>query len=169
MEIWKDVVNYEGMYKVSNLGNVVSLERKVKKSIGVGLKTIKRRIMKQQLVRGYPSVGLTYDGNTKMFCVHQLMAITFLNHTPNGHSIVVDHIDNDKLNNNINNLQLISNRDNTSKDRKNGSSKYVGVSWSKRLCKWRADIQIKGKAKTIGYFNDEYEASLAYSNELNRD
>jgi hypothetical protein len=45
MEIWKDVVNYEGMYKVSNLGNVVSLERKVKKSIGVGLKTIKRGIM----------------------------------------------------------------------------------------------------------------------------
>ena len=49
------------------------------------------------------------------------------------HKLVVDHINNDPLDNRLENLQLISHRYNLSKDKKGGSSKFTGVSWDKRV------------------------------------
>lgn len=56
----------------------------------------------------------------------------------------------------------------TSKDKINGSSKFVGVSWNKRAKKWMSSIRIKGKLKYLGYFDDEVEASNAYQKELEK-
>ena len=98
--------------------------------------------------------------------VSQLIAIAFLNHKPCGNKMVVDHIDTNKLNNKLYNLQVITNRENTSKDRKNGSSKYLGVSWNKSNKNWSATILINGKPKYLGSFTNEKEASQAYQNEL---
>ncbi len=107
----------------------------------------------------------------KTFRTHQLIAMAFLNHVPNGHKLVVDHIDNDKLNNKANNLQLVSQRKNASKDqfRLNRSSQYVGVNLCKRAKiknRWVARITINGKMKRLGGFNTELEANEAYCKAL---
>jgi hypothetical protein len=104
------------------------------------------------------------EGKPKTFSIHKLVAITYLGHEPCGHQRIVDHIDNDPLNNYYTNLQIISQRENTSKDkwRKNPSSQYVGVCWVKGKQKWRAQILINGKNKHLGYFNSELEAYDAY-------
>ena len=158
VEVWKDIPKFEGVYQVSNLGNVRSL--KFKK-----LKLLKKSINK----RGRYRVSLCKDGHKLTNCkISQLSAMAFLNHKPCGHKIVVDHIDNNKENDKLYNLQLISNRENTIKDTRRGSSKYVGVSWHKNINKWRTSIYIKGKIKHLGYFTDEKEAAQAYQNELKK-
>lgn len=166
-EIWKDIPNYEGLYQVSNLGNVKSLDRVIfsnKRNCNIYLKgiEIKRNISSS----GYLMCGLCKNGNQKSFLVHQLIAIAFLGHNPNIYTTVVDHKDNDKLNNNIDNLQLITNRENTSKDKKIGTSKYIGVHWHTRRNKWRATIQINKKDIELGFFNTEEDASHAYQKAL---
>ena len=157
-EIWKDIPNYENLYQVSNFGNVKSLNRKGKDG-----RLIKCRLLK--LISdnsGYLMVGLS-DGRSKMFRVHQLVAITFLEHEPNGHKVIVDHIDNNKLNNNISNLKVITQRENTSKDKNKG---YTGVSWHRLNNKFQAHIRVDGKLKHLGYFKTPLQASKAYQLEL---
>ena len=73
-EIWKDVLNYENHYKVSSLGNV--------KSVKFGKDTI----LKKKIRNKYLAVNLTKNGVVKDFNIHQLVAIAFLNHKPNGKS-----------------------------------------------------------------------------------
>jgi len=164
-EIWKDVPEYEGLYQVSSLGRVRSLDRVVNGRWG---KTrYKGRVLKPGLSSvGYLQVCLWKDGRKKTVRIHQLVAITFLNHKRCGMKELVDHIDNDKTNNRLDNLQLVTNRENTSKDRNGYTSQYVGVSWLKNMGKWRAAIQVNGKNKTLGCFDDEYEAHLAYQKAL---
>jgi hypothetical protein len=157
IEVWKDIPTFKS-YEVSNLGNVRSL--KFNK-----FKVLKKSINK----RGRYRVNLCENGRKFTNCkISQLSAMAFLNHKPCGHKIVVDHINNDKENDKLYNLQLISNRENTVKDTKRGSSKYVGVSWHKNQSKWRTNIYINGKIKHLGYFTDEKEAAQAYQNELNK-
>ena len=163
-EVFKDIPNYKGYYQVSNLGNVKSLQRSVKNRNG--FRTVKERILKPSISsRGYYFVGLTVNGETKTRLIHTLIAESFLNHFTNKHT-VCDHIDNDKLNNNISNLQIITIRLNSSKDRKNCSSKYTGVCWNKHVKKWQSSIYINSKSYTLGYFKSEKEASLAYQKRL---
>ena len=94
--------------------------------------------------------------------------MSFLNHTPCGYKEVVDHIDNDKLNNKVENLQLTTVRYNTSKDVKNSTSKYTGVCWHKNLQKWMCQIQIKGKNQYLGIFENEIDAHNAYQKTLKK-
>ena len=100
--------------------------------------------------------------------VHQLVCEAFLFHKPCGHKLVVDHINNISTDNRLINLQLISQRKNSSKDRKGGSSEYVGVYWNKQNKKWMSRIKINGKAKYLGYFNCELLAHQAYQTKLNQ-
>jgi hypothetical protein len=157
-EIWKDVPNYEGMYQVSNLGRVKSLKRK-----GV----LKDKILKSGIGgRGYNLVGLMKERKRKTIGVHKLVAMAFLNHKPNGYKEIVDHINNVKADNCLGNIQIISNRENTSKDRCGGTSNYVGVCYHKRANKWMSSICIDGKMKYLGYYTLEIDASKAYQEAL---
>jgi hypothetical protein len=79
---------------------------------------------------------------------------------------LVDHIDNNKLNNKLNNLQLTTNRINSTKDRVGPTSKFIGVGFHKSTNKWRSRIQIDGKNIWLGVFVTEIEASNAYQNAL---
>jgi len=160
MEIWKDIPQYEGLYQVSSLGNVKSL---------IKHNGLKERILKPGVDGcGYLFVVITKDKKAKTCTIHKLVAIAFLGHKPDGtQKIVVDHINNIKYDNRIENLQLISQRLNSSKDAK-GTSKYTGVSWYKPLNKWVASIKINGKTKKLGYFENEYDAAKAYQNKLNK-
>jgi hypothetical protein len=165
-EIWKDVIDYEGHYKVSNLGRVKSLSREVFKK-GKYPFICKERILKLGMdKKGYYQVNLCKNGKVKTYKPHKLVAINFLSHKPCGMKIVVDHINNDRLDNRVQNLQLITNRENSSKDRINGTSKYVGVCWCKIKKKWVTRFKINGKNYHLGYFTDELEASEAYQNKL---
>ncbi len=82
--------------------------------------------------------------------------------------MVVDHMDKDSTNNRLDNLQVISSRENSSKDqwRRNPSSFYTGVSYSSGKKKWEASISVNGKAFHLGYFNVESIAAQEYFNAL---
>ena len=155
-ENWKDIPEYEGLYQVSDLGRVKSLKFGKERVLKAGTNS-----------SGYLMVVICKDKKQKTAMVHQLMAMAFLNHKPNGNTLVVDHINNVSTDNRLSNLQLISNRENTSKDKKGGSSKYVGVYWNKATKKWVAHIKINGKLKHLGYFEEEVEAHNAYQSKLN--
>ena len=162
-EIWKDIPNYEGYYQVSNLGNVKSLARF--NNLG---KRVKERVLKNLVntTKGYLVVRLSKIGLVKTKQIHQLVAESFLNHKPNGHKLVVNHINFDKKDNRLENLEIITNRENTNKKHKKSKSKYIGVTWHKRANKWTAQILYKRKNIHLGCFNNEIDAHNAYQNKL---
>ncbi len=160
-EIWKDIPNYEGLYQVSNLGNVLSKPNKLWIGNNLKLKDNKIKLLKPWISKnGYKIVKLYNKKLTKKILVHQLVAIAFLDHKPCGHNLVVDHINNDKLDNRVENLQIITTRDNIYKIQDNYTSKYKGVSYHKRSQKWMAYITIDKKRKHLGYYNHEYDAHI---------
>lgn len=164
MEIYKSVLGYEGIYEVSNLGNVKSLSRTILVQ-GKNPYITKERILKPGInTKGYYVVVLC-NGNQKTRKVHQLVAEAFLNHVPCGMKLVVDHKDGNKLNNEESNLQILTNRQNLSKGTPNKTSKYIGVHLSKHGT-YRASIQINGKDMALGSFKTEEEARDAYLNKL---
>ena len=166
-EIWKDINDFNGYYQVSNLGNVKSLKRFVTKITHKNPTIIKERILKPGVnTNGYYIVGLRKSEIRITAKVHKLVAMAFLNHMPSGFDLVINHIDLNKKNNNANNLEIISQRENANKKHIPHSSQYTGVSWNKHNKKWCAFIQINGKNKNIGSFENEYDAHLAYQNKL---
>ena len=165
MEVWKSIKDYDGIYEISNLGRVKSLKRIVKKEIyNIN---VSEKILKQTLnINKYLMVSLNKNGIKKNVKVHLLVAESFLNHkTDSTNKIVVDNIDNDKTNNKLENIQLITNRENCSKENR-GFSKYTGVGYAKRDKKWRAYICINNKFIHLGYFKSEIEAHNCYQNKL---
>lgn len=168
-EIWKDIKGYEGKYKVSSLGNVKSLSRTVKCGYNK-TRTIRERILKPGLnTTGYYIVVLSEKSTLKTRKVHQLVAIAFLNHIPNGFELVVNHINFNRLDNRLINLEIVTQRENANqKHLKEGrTSKYTGVNWYKSLKKWRAGIEISGKIKYLGVYKNEIDAHNAYQKALN--
>jgi hypothetical protein len=109
-EIWKPIRNYNN-YEVSNLGNVRNKEKILKLSLSTS---------------GYYKIGLWKNGKMKNKYVHRLIIENFYNVFPKDKKTVIDHIDNNKLNNHIDNLQIITNRYNSIKD-KNPKSGYTCI------------------------------------------
>jgi hypothetical protein len=158
IETWKEIPNCDGFYEASNLGNIRSYKN------GKWGKKTKPHILKQSVdSKNYKSVNL----NGKTINVHKLIAITFLNYIPdNTHNIVVDHINNIKTDNRLENLQLISNRENCSKDRINNIT-LTGITFDKRKNKYQARIIINNKKIHLGLFNDKYIAYIFYKLAIN--
>jgi hypothetical protein len=154
-EIWKEIPNYDGIYHVSNFGNVVCFRNKKKRFLSLRLSN-----------SGYLRTTLHYKGTRKTFQVHQLVAMTFLNHKPNGNTFVVNHKDFNKQNNNVGNLEIVTNRENSNRLHLKSSSRYVGVDYHKKDRKWRARIVIDKKSVYLGMFNSEIEAKNAYQSKL---
>ena len=75
----------------------------------------------------------------------------------------IDHIDGDKTNDRIENLQILSNQQNIAKKRKStkGSSKYRGVRFDKKMNKFRAGVSKCGKRYNFGYHENEKDAAIA--------
>lgn len=95
MEEWRDIPGYEGLYQVSDHGNVRSLN--YKKQGVVGLLYLKRH------PKGYRQVELSKDGIKRMMTVHRLVALTFI---PNPNECaVVNHLNEDKADNRKTNLE----------------------------------------------------------------
>ena len=164
VEIWKDIPGYEGLYQVSSLGRVKSLPKEWIAGQGRKIKH-NGKIMKLGTSRGgYLVTVFVKNSKRKTVKVHQLVAIAFLNHKPCGMELVVDHINNIVTDNRVCNLQLITSRFNSSKDKKNKTSKYTGVCRFRN--KWVANIVINGKNKYLGVFKCELAASYAYQKGL---
>lgn len=97
-EIWKDIENYEGLYQVSNYGRVKSLPRMYAQKHG-----IIEKILKLQDSNGYLKCQIYKNGKQKRYFLHRLMAIAFI---PNPNFLpCINHIDGNKLNNKIENLE----------------------------------------------------------------
>ena len=104
MEIWKDVENYEGLYQVSNLGRIKSLERDVFNYRGTLINHMEEKILVPVLNNnGYLYVKLCKNGKGKLMLVHRLVAEAFLPNPENKSQ--VNHKDEVKNNNAVENLE----------------------------------------------------------------
>lgn len=169
-ERWVDFIGYEGYFKVSDLGRVLSLDRKIICSNGRKI-LYKSNILKNHISkRGYYVTDVRVNFLRKTFYIHRLIAIHFIPNPLNKEQI--NHKDSNPLNNSINNLEWVSNLENTChrSKKKKYSSEYLGVGWDKHQNKWKCQIYFKGKSKHIGVFNTEeeaYEARVKFEKENN--
>lgn len=111
-EEWRDVSGFEGYYQVSNLGRVRSLDRIVfVDRLGkVCTRNSKGRILAVATNTGYCLCGLTNGVHKVKVSVHCLVAKAFLGDRPSSYE--VNHIDGDKTNNAVSNLEYCSRKDN---------------------------------------------------------
>lgn len=105
-EIWKDIPGYEGLYQVSNLGNIKSLDRyKIIKA------KIKGRILKPGInSQGYYQVVLNKNGRTKHVRINRIVAQVFIKNEKNKKE--VNHKDGNKQNNCVDNLEWVTPKEN---------------------------------------------------------
>jgi hypothetical protein len=151
MENWIEIKGYNGKYLISDLGNVKTKHKN-------GTETIKKGYISK--TNQYYKIGLYSNGKTKNYEVHKLVAMCFLNHTPNGLKLVVDHKDNNKLNNKVCNLQIVTQRLNTQKNRIN-ANKILGIK-KKPSGRFEASIKINGKKVYLGLFETDLKAGAIY-------
>lgn len=146
MEKWVKIKDFE-TYEISDLGNL-------RRKYSYGYKIIKPNMNNGD---NYPKYVLSKKGVFKSYKVHILVAICFMNYKPNKGFIVVDHIDNDKRNYCLNNLRIISLRDNVIKD-KNRISGFPNVYKNRK--KWRARINYNNYNHCLGTYDTP---EIAYS------
>ena len=109
-EIWKPINGYEGLYEVSNLGNVRSLGR----TIICGSKMLKLTGKTMKLGRtkyGYLQCGLSKNGEQKRYYVHRLVWEAFNGPVPDG--LQINHISEEKTENRLENLNLMTPKENS--------------------------------------------------------
>lgn len=159
LEIWKDIEGYNGDYKISNLGRVLSLKKE-------GKFLLPEKVIKDKYYR----VCLYNSGVKKRHFVHRLVAEHFLLKV--GNSNIVNHIDNNGLNNSVDNLEWVTVRENLSHCTK---SKYVGVQIEVRgnYIRYRSSVRVNGKLirkshKTEEEAHNEYLNVLKQNNIYNR-
>jgi hypothetical protein len=142
MEEFRKIEGYKN-YSISNLGNVRNDKT--------------NRILKAGNNKGYKLCVL----NRKTLSVHRLVAIAFIPNPDNKQQI--DHIDNNRSNNNVNNLRWSTSQENQCNkgiSNKNTSG-YKGVYYVKDRKKWRAEISINGKSTFIGIYETSEDAVIA--------
>ena len=147
-ECFLPICGYEN-YFISNFGNIKNSKT--------------NRILKPSTHRqGYKRIGLFINGKQKMFLIHRLVGLAFLENPDN--KAMIDHIDNNPGNNNVKNLRWATNQDNQYNlgINKNNKSGYKGVSFHKQHNKYQARISINGKKKHLGLFETAEEASICY-------
>lgn len=143
MEQWKDIKGFEGLYQVSNQGQV---------------KNKKGKILKPRY-NPYGRVILCNNGVQKNWLIHRLVFQAFKDPLIQG--LVIDHKDDNPQNNHESNLQQITHRENIFKH-----SSHKGVTWCATSKKWRARIQIKGSVIQLGRHENKKDAIKAYQNTL---
>lgn len=165
IEEWKDIEGYEGLYQVSNLG-------RVKRSKGKYMKS-ERILMLFINTPGYLQVMLCKNNKCKKFTVHRLVANAFIPNPENKPQ--VNHIDEDKTNNKVSNLEWVTAKENVNHGTRNERSSkkikaidiangewndYKSISECARelgLHQSSISICLKGKRKTSGGYTFKYK------------
>jgi uncharacterized protein HemY len=144
VENWKKIIGYEN-YDVSDIGDVRNSKT--------------GRVLKHALDgKGYYKVDLCKDGKRKTMKVHRLVAEAFIQNHEN--KKCVDHINNIRTDNCLTNLRFATYKENSmnASMKSNNTSGNTGVSFDKKLQKWKAHIKIDGIVKHLGYFKDKDDA-----------
>lgn len=154
-EIWKPVRGYKGYYEVSNLGNVKSLKSGV--------------VMKPQTNNsGYLCLNLSLKGKQRSRLIHRLVASAFIKNPEKKKE--VNHIDMDKTNNTVNNLEWVTREENLNHLHENLGNNYGSTSSDLKM----RVLEVKKKLPKHGitsiffhYFKDEYNDSVKNKSRLN--
>lgn len=155
-EQWKDVIDYEGLYQVSDLGRV--------KSIKIGTNR-KNKILKPN-IRIYSTIDLAKNKKRRTMPIHKIVSMAFLNHIPCGHKLVVNHKNFNKIDNRLKNLEIITQRENSSKTYLNPTGSGTFFYWCAQYNKWIIKRYTNKKVEILGLFNTELEAIYYYKNKL---
>jgi hypothetical protein len=158
-ENWKEVVGYEGLYEVSDLGRIKSLDRVVSYiRNGKERKYLRKgKILRPYDIKRYKMVDLC----DKAVSVHSTVISSFVGLVV---GLDIDHINNKRDDNRLTNLQQITRRENCTKDAINKTG-FTGVQ-KVPSGKFQACIKIKGKSTYLGLFLTPEEASEAYQSKL---
>lgn len=134
-EIWKPIIGYEGLYEISNLGRVKSLPKYHKTRFSGYIK--KCKILKPRIDSyGYLMVALCKDKKQKNFLIHRLVAKHFIANPNNYDSI--NHKDECKTNNNVNNLEWCT--------------RYYNNNYGTRNKRMSETLKMKGRRINYGIF-----------------
>lgn len=137
-EEWKDVVGYEGLYQVSNLGRIRSLNRLCKSGRGYVIHKLSGKIMSLKVhKKGYLEVSLSLNGKRRMHKVHRLVAIAFIE---NPQSLKeVNHKDENTKNNSVENLEWCSSKYNANYGSRN---KRTSLARSKAILQYNLNEEV---------------------------
>lgn len=110
-ELFKDVANYEGIYQVSNFGNVKTLQRNIYNKLGKLHYIQPEKLLKPSVFKnGYKYISMHKNKKIKVKTIHSLVAEAFIENTYNKRT--VNHIDGNKLNNHFTNLEWATDKEN---------------------------------------------------------
>lgn len=144
LEIWKPVLEFEGRYEVSNMGNV----RGIKKG----------KLLSPTLRFGYPRVSLLLpNGKKKNAVVHRLVLEAFIGKS----DLTTDHINSIKTDNRLENLEYVSIRENQHR-KCSKVNDFVGTYFNKLNNKWKVQICVLNKRIWLGQYDTREEARKVY-------
>lgn len=155
IERWTPIPGYEGIYEASSLGRIKSLAR-----TDGSYRKVKERILKPRLTCGYPTVTL-FKLNVPINYrkVHRLVMESFIGKS----HLQVDHLNGNKSDNRLENLEYVTGRENSVRYCKINSPLKTGVS-ARSNGKFRARARFHGKDVHLGTYKTEDEAHQAYVN-----
>ncbi len=152
-EIFKVITGLEN-YEVSNLGNIRNIKTK--------------RILKPGMdMQGYYKIDMQCAGNRITKKIHRLVAETFLENLDDKQC--VDHIDNNRLNNNLSNLRFATHKENAQNRKLSSRNKSGSKGVLLYNKKWRASIMIDGISIYLGGYEnieDAIQARITRANQL---
>lgn len=161
-EIWKDIPGYEGIYQASNLGEVKSLDRYVASKTPGSIRHIRGVVLKPKLRNGYLFVDLCRDNKRSSPNIHQIVCLVFMGHTFESFANVINHIDGNKSNNRIDNLEIISQRENVHAYFKKAIAGYRFGACNDNG-RFRSSIYVDGRKYHLGCFEKREDAHAIYS------
>jgi hypothetical protein len=157
-EEWRDVVGYEGIYQVSNTGLVKSLDRIVLYKNGISYNKKGVLLSERTNPKGYRGVGLYKENKVCYFDTHRLAAMCFMGVSDKE----VNHIDGNKANNNISNLEYVTSQSNQIHYRVDLQNKKRGSYFCKRSNKWYVLFSSRGSYVNMGFCDSKEDGFDLY-------
>lgn len=148
IEEWKPITGYEELYEISNLGNIRSIPKQTLIKGGIDNK-------------GYKRIYFTKNGKRVVGFFHRIVLAEFFGKSDK----MANHINRDRSDNRLSNLEYVSPRENVNHFQK---SKYLTGARpaNTKNERWQSMISINGKRTHLGMFATELEAHQAYLNKV---